>query len=88
MRTWPCWAQLPMPTMPRRSRGHSVGQSAVRGCGAVSLLYRDAVMRSARVVRRRDKDPPTVQPLDEKQCPGAGVSASRRRRRQRIRDDR
>ena len=35
----------------------------------------------------RDKDPPTAQPLGEKRCPGAGVSTSRRRRRQRIRDD-
>ena len=50
--------------------------------------YRDAVARSAGVVRRRDKGPPSVQPLGQKRCLGAGISTSRRRRRQRICDDR
>ena len=57
-----------------------------------AVLYRyrtrDAVARSAGAVRRRDKGPPSVQPLGQKRCLGAGISTSPRRRRQRICDDR
>jgi transposase len=50
---------------------------------AVLYRYRTGMpWRSAGAVRRRDKGPPAVQPLGQKRCVGAGVSAPRRRRRQ------
>jgi FkbM family methyltransferase len=70
--------QAPVAGTRRLGRGDRGGQSAVRGGGAVSLPYRDAVARPAGAVRRRDKGPPAVQPLGQKRGLGAGVSASRR----------
>jgi transposase len=56
---------------------------------AVLYRYRTGMpWRDLRAVRRGDKDPHSVRPLGQKRCLGADVSASRSRRRQRIRDDR
>ena len=55
---------------------------------SIAIDARDAVARPAGAVRRRHKGPPAVQPLGEKRRVGPGISISRRRRRQRIRDDR
>src|SRR5689334_7541151 len=69
-------------------RGDGQGQPALRRGGAVPLPGRDPLARPAGAVRGLEEGPHPLRPLDQGRGLEAGLRASGRRCRQRVRDDR